>query len=307
MNKNTHINPVTIADTKPNTQPNTIIQTTTSEQIMPTQYSSPCIAVKNLSLSIGNVKILKNLSLEVQEGEMFIIVGPNGSGKSTLLKALTGLIDYSSDSLAIMGKQLKDISLQERAQLFSYVSQNLENTIPYKVEETVALGRSPWQNSFGKASVNDLEIIMDSMEKTDVLHLSYRIFSSLSGGEQQRVLISRALCQKTKIIFFDEPTSALDYAHQIHVMDTLYELCTQGISIVMVSHDLNLAAMYAHKVLLLHQGEIVTCDAPSIALTQNNLEELYGCPLFVDTHPITQTVRVSYIPKNTAMKRFQNG
>jgi len=264
------------------------------------------LEVKKISCGYGSKFRISAIDFAVDKGSFTSIIGPNGSGKTTLFRGISGMLPIEEGEVLLEGNNLTALSHKARARKIAIVNQSVEAGAMI-IEDYVLMGRLPYRTplSFFETK-QDYEIAEENMRLTGVWEKRHKWMNQLSGGEQQRVLISRALCQKTKIIFFDEPTSALDYAHQIHVMDTLYELCTQGISIVMVSHDLNLAAMYAHKVLLLHQGQILTCATPDIALTQNNLEKLYACPLFVDTHPITQTVRVSYIPKNTTIKKFPN-
>jgi iron complex transport system ATP-binding protein len=169
--------------------------------------------------------------------------------------------------------------------------------LPFTVGETVLLGRAPYQGRLGIESKQDLEITKQAMQFTEVDHLAGSTIDQLSGGEQQRVFIARAICQEPEIMLLDEPTASLDLAHQVKVMDLMEKLKVEkAITVIMVSHDVNLAAMYSDQILLLKEGEIVCIGSPSDVLSFRKLEETYGCKLVVDASPMGGFPRITLVP-----------
>jgi iron complex transport system ATP-binding protein len=169
--------------------------------------------------------------------------------------------------------------------------------VPFTVSEVVLMGRSPHLSLAGLETHRDLEIAAEAMEATQVGHLARRRLNHLSGGELQRVIIARAICQQPRIIILDEPTASLDLAHQIHIMDLMERLKEErGFTILMISHDLNLAAMYADQLLLLHQGRIIAQGDPQQVLTYDCLEQTYGCVLLVGENPVMKKPQVTLVP-----------
>jgi len=255
------------------------------------------VAVKNLSHSFGNQPVLRDLSFRVQQGDVFIIIGPNGSGKTTLIKLIVGVLKIQRGRVDILQHPLRNYSQKNLARAIAYVPQGLPLGFPFKVEETVLMGRAPHQNILGLASENDTDIADQAMKFTEVAHLAHRKMDQLSGGEQQRVFIARALCQEPDIIFLDEPTASLDLAHQVRIMDLMERLkLKKGVTVVMVSHDVNLAAMYADQLLLLRSGKIVSMGLPNEILNFKTLEETYGCKLLVGKSPLGDLPQVTVVP-----------
>ena len=254
-------------------------------------------AVENLSYAYGSQSVLQNLSFTVPQGEVFIVIGPNGAGKTTLIKLLVGIIKTQKGLIEILQSPLEDYSPKSLAQVTAYVPQGLPVGFPFTVEETVLLGRSPHQKVLGIASQKDLEIAQQAMMFTEVAQLARRKLDQLSGGEQQRVLIARAICQQPQVILLDEPTASLDLSHQIRIMDLMERLkAEKGVTVVMVSHDVNLAAMYGDQLLLLKAGEIVCMGSPTEVLNFKTLEETYNCKLLVDNSPLGNLPRVTLVP-----------
>jgi len=255
------------------------------------------VSARNISLSHGSCEILHGLTLAVERKNFFVIVGPNGAGKSTLLKTLSGAEKITEGTISLFDKPQNHYSRQELARLVAIVPQEFAENFPFKVADTVLMGRSPHLGLLGREQKRDYDIARRAMEETDTIHLAHRTLNELSGGEKQRVIIARAICQQPKIIFLDEPTAALDLAHQIRIMDLLDRLRRKkNITVCMVSHDINLAAMYADTLLLLVAGRIVKTGPAGRVLTSTLLEKSYGCPLQVDDNPLTGTKRVSPVP-----------
>ncbi len=256
------------------------------------------VEIKSLSFSYTDNELLKNLSFSVPEGEFFIIIGPNGSGKTTLMKIIAGILKPKKGKLRILDRPLKDYTRKELAKTIALVPQMAVLDFPFTVTELVLMGRSPHLNMLGFEQEKDLEIAGNAMALTDIEHLAHRPLDQLSGGECQRVFIARAICQEPKIILLDEPTASLDLAHQVKVMDLMEKLKKEiGFTVIIVSHDVNLAAMYSDRLLLLKAGEIVGLGQPNSVLTFKALEEVYNCTLLVDQSPVGSFPRVTLVPQ----------
>ncbi len=257
-------------------------------------------AVEAVCLSYGyhRQNILKDISFSVPKKQFFIIIGPNGSGKTTLMKVLAGIEKPDDGNLLICGKPIEKYSRRSLARTVAIAPQMTAMDFPFKVGEVVLMGRSPHKGLLGFDSTTDLQIARQAMAFTGVEHLEYRKLDQLSGGEQQRVLIARAICQQPEIILLDEPTASLDLTHQVRVMDLMEQLQKEkGMTVIMVSHDINLASMYAQTLLLVNDGKIVSTGPPNRVLTYETLEKTYGCPLLVDQNPLGKFPRITLVPK----------
>ena len=241
---------------------------------------------------------MKNITFSVATGNFFIIIGPNGSGKTTLLKVMAGILKSQTDQLDILNRPVDRYSRKALAQAIAFVPQMIPTDFPFSVTEIVLMGRSPYLGMLGLEQEKDLEIAKQALIFTGVDHLAHRKLDQLSGGEQQRVFVAKAICQEPEIILLDEPTASLDLAHQVRLMDLMEKLKNErGITVVMVSHDVNLAAMYGNRLLLLDKGEIVRLGDPKEVLTFQTLEQVYGCTLLVDESPLGKTPRVTPVPR----------
>lgn len=254
---------------------------------------------EGISVAAGRKMLAEGLEFSFPQGSMLALTGPNGAGKSTLLRVLAGLeLPKKGRFLLQENGMLRDMHgmpLKERAKIVSYMEQSIAGDIPLTVKELVMLGRSPWQNVFGKSSIEDESSCQDAMERAHVAPLAGRRWQELSGGEKQRVLIARVLCQNTALMLLDEPTSALDYRHQQELMELLKLCCKEGRTVIMVTHDLNLASLYADSVLLLG-GRTPVFGTLQEVFVPPVLEDVYGCKFLVDVHPCGK-VRVS-LPGN---------
>lgn len=261
------------------------------------------VEARNICLAYNGKKVLENLSFHIESGEFFIIIGPNGAGKSSLLTTLAATGKKAAGTISLFARELHQYRRQELARIAALVPQGLESGFPFKVADTVLMGRSPHVGLLGIETKKDHAIATHAMAATDTLHLAGRTLDQLSGGEKQRVSIARAICQQPRILFLDEPTAALDLAHQIRIMDLLEKLRREnGITICMVSHDINLAAMYAGRLLLLKNGRLVACGGPEDVLRRELLEKSYECRLLVDENPLCRTRRVLPVPE-----KFRHG
>jgi iron complex transport system ATP-binding protein len=259
------------------------------------------IDIKNVSLHYGTRPVVKNVSVVVEQGEFFVIIGPNGAGKTSLLKALSGLHPLSVGDIEIRQRAIAGYSRKELARTLALVPQQINADFPFTVAETVLMGRYPHLGLLSVEGREDLRLAEQAMELTEVSHLASRRLGQLSGGERQRVIIARAICQQSKILLLDEPTASLDPAHQLRIMDLMERLRQQEqLTIVMVSHDLNLASTYADRLLLLKDGEVEQIGTPRQVLTQEQLSKSYGCTLLVDENPLLGTPRVSLVSEKIA-------
>lgn len=259
----------------------------------------PVLEVRKLSAAYGERTVLENVTFSVRGGEFLIVIGPNGSGKSTLVKAVSGTIKPATGEVTVRGRPLDRYSRKALARCMALVPQIQPAGIPFSVAEVVLMGRSPHLGFFGTENAEDLSIAEQAMSFTGVLELARRKFDQLSTGERQRVLIARAVCQQPRIILLDEPTASLDLAHQVHIMELMEKLRSRdGTTVIMVSHDLNLAAMYADRLLLLKEGRVVSMGSPREVLTGETLEQTYGCGLLVDNNPAKDVPRITLVPGN---------
>jgi iron complex transport system ATP-binding protein len=253
--------------------------------------------INSISLSLRNKFILRDVSFSVSAGEFFVIIGPNGAGKTSLLKVLSGLLKAQKGSVAIKDKNILHYRRRNLSKIMAIVPQHIEVGFPFTVAETVIMGRTPHLGLLGMEGKYDFSVSEDAMKFTGVAHLADRKLFQLSGGELQRAIIARAICQEPEIILLDEPTTALDPAHQLKIMDLMEKFRREnGTTIIMVSHDLNLASMYGDRLLLLKNGRVAKTGTPGAVLQKKTLEESYGCRMHVDESPLGQVVRVTPIP-----------
>lgn len=255
------------------------------------------VSLNGVSFAYERQNILEQISFAVSKGDFLAVLGPNGSGKSTLLKAIDGQIRIAQGKISILGRDLQEYSARELAREVAMLPQQTTAAGAFTVEETVLMGRYPYQGLLGLEARQDLEIARAAMASTKVDQLRKRKLDQLSGGELQRVLLARALCQEPQIILLDEPTSSLDPAHQVRIMDLLERLHQeQKLTVIMVVHDLNLAALYAQQMLLMRAGRVFCQGAPQEVLSFEKLEQVFDCVLLVEEGSLDQLPRVSLVP-----------
>ena len=261
------------------------------------------VKATSIHAAYGPRLVLQDVSFSIARGEFFIVIGPNGSGKTTLLKILSAITPFQSGSLEIVGTSMEKYSRKSLARIMALVPQSVPEDLPFTVRELILMARSPRMGLLGLEGNRDIQLAEEAMAFTGVEPLADRKMDQLSGGERQRAFIARAICQEPQIILLDEPTAALDLAHQVRIMDLMEKLrMEKGLTIVMVSHDINLAAMYGNRLMLLKKGQIVKIGLPSEVLTFKTLEEAYECPLLVDESPLGNFQRVTLVPQ-----KFING
>jgi len=234
----------------------------------------------------SGVLALDQVSLSVQPGEILVVIGPNGAGKSTLIRAVSGALPYLSGSVSVNGKDLAHLSSIQRARQLAVVPQARNMPAAFTVFQSVLMGRTPYLGWLGQTNSQDHRVTRHSLEQTLTLELAERRVGELSGGEQQRVLLARALAQDTPVLLLDEPTTHLDLQHQSSLLNLVRQLADdKKLAVLMVLHDLNLASLYADRVALLVAGRVRAIGTPQEVLTEQDLSSVYNIPVHVIPHP----------------------
>jgi iron complex transport system ATP-binding protein len=234
------------------------------------------IKVTDLNVVLGQSSILQGVNLQLKPGELLGLIGPNGSGKSTLIRTVVGLEKIRSGSVAVRDRPRTAYTRQELAQLIAYLPQDHTIHWPLSVASAVALGREPHLGSFQSPGARDFEVIAEVMQQTDTEQFADRSIRSLSAGERARVLLARAMAVEAPYILADEPTAALDPRHQLTVMGLLREQAQQGAGVIVVVHDLMLAAQFCTRICLLDQGSVIADGLPGTVLDDANISKVYG-------------------------------
>ncbi len=244
------------------------------------------ITVQSLSVAYQERLVLQHLDLTVEKGEILVVVGPNGAGKSTLVRAISGVLPPRAGNIWVDGRDLWRLSPSGRARLMAVVPQARQLPAAFTVYQTVLLGRTPYLSWLGNAGQRDHAAVLLALERTRLSQLAMRRVGELSGGEQQRVLLARALAQEAPILLLDEPTTHLDLHHQSSFLNLVRTLARkQNLTVLMVLHDLNLAGLYADRVALLAEGRLFAMGKAGEVLTAENLRAVYGVPVTVIPHP----------------------
>ena len=228
---------------------------------------------------------VNGVSFDAPRGSLTALAGPNGSGKSSIVRALIRRADVSAGSITLDGRDVKAHSLSELAVNVAVVPQREEATFPVQVREYIGLGRYPHLGLWKSPSATDTLAVEEALAQADVEALADRDTDALSGGEWQRVRIARALAQKAPALVLDEPTTFLDVAHEMAIFELLHSLARSGLSVLLVSHQLNLVARFADHIILLDQGRVATSGTPSEVMRANILEAIYGWPVVISRDP----------------------
>jgi iron complex transport system ATP-binding protein len=238
---------------------------------------SAVFELHGVGMRYGETVVLGNVNLRLTPGELIAVVGPNGAGKSTLLNILAGVLQGYDGECRFDGVEVRRWRRRPFARRVSFVPQATRIEFPFSAEEVALMGRAPHAAALFE-SRHDLELVHDAMNLTGTLHLCRRDFRSLSGGEQQRVILAAALAQSPEALLLDEPTTFLDLHHQVALYRILRDLADRGVLVVAVTHDLNLAAAYAHRVIVLQRGSIIADGPPSESLQAGRLRSVFDVP-----------------------------
>ncbi|UTD05624.1 ABC transporter ATP-binding protein [Treponema denticola] len=228
--------------------------------------------ISSLSFNFGSKNILADIDLSIKDNGIVGIIGPNGSGKSTLLKCIYRVLKPKTGTIFIDGKNINDYQFKETAKKMAVVAQHNDTHFDFNVLEMVLIGRSPHKKFMERDSAEDIELAYKALEQVNMKDFSDRNFSSLSGGEKQRIILARALVQNTDCLILDEPTNHLDIKHQLHFMSLAKDL---KITVISAIHDLNIAAMYCNKIYALKEGQIIAAGSVNEVITEEVIKTLY--------------------------------
>ena len=234
------------------------------------------IEVQNLSFSYGDRPVLHDISFRVEKGEFLSILGPNGVGKSTLFRCVLGLLSGYTGQVLVDGADSRSFSVREAARHIAYIPQSSHPIFNYSVFDIVLMGRTSGLSTFRSPKKQDAELCRWALEKVGIPHLSDRCFHRLSGGEQQLVLIARALVQKAPILMLDEPTASLDFGNQLRVLEQCRNLAREGYTVIQTTHNPEQSYRYSDRILTLQQGRVLAEGTPKEVLTEKTIRALYG-------------------------------
>lgn len=240
------------------------------------------IEANDIRVAFGDAEILKGVSVNVEKKHFVGIIGPNGSGKSTLLKCIYRTLKPQYGAVFLDGMQMEEMRPKESAKKLAVVAQHNYYNFEFSVQEVVLMGRSPHKRAMERDNAEDYAIVEEALRKVGMEHFRDRSFSTLSGGEQQRVILARALAQKTPCLVLDEPTNHLDITHQLQLLRIVKNL---EVTVVSAIHDLNIAAAFCDTLYVMQAGKIVGCGTPQEVLTRDFIHEIYQ----VDTEIVTDS------------------
>lgn len=263
------------------------------------QLDSTALHVKDVSVGYGERTVLDTLNVDIKRGAVTSIVGPNGCGKSTLLRTMSRLLNPTKGEIVLDGKSIHDIPIRKLATQLGLLPQTPIAPDGIVVADLVGRGRTPHQGILGRWSQQDYDIVAEALETTGISDLAERSIDELSGGQRQRVWIAMALAQRTETLLLDEPTTYLDVKHQLDVLDLLTELNRdRGTTIVMVLHDLNLAARYSDELVAVSGGKVFAHGHPREVITKENVKSVFGIDSVIITDPVSDQPAVMPIGRH---------
>jgi cobalamin transport system ATP-binding protein len=268
------------------------------------------LAARHVSVHYGPRLALDGVDAAAEAGRILGVIGPNGSGKSTLIRVLAGVREPDDGSVELDGHPLARLGRRQRGQSIALVPQETHLSFPLRARDLVALGRAPYTGPFGWGRRSDALAVEEAMASAGVTDLADRQIDQLSGGERQRVVLARALAQQPRVLLLDEPTSFLDLRHTVELLDLIRALAQRDqIAVVVVLHDLNLAAMYCDRLLLLAEGRVAASGPPSEVLTYTRLCAVYQTELYVAPNDVTGFLVVLPLAREhrDRMRRFHGG
>jgi iron complex transport system ATP-binding protein len=253
-------------------------------------------------------RVVQGIDLELSAGDFLGLIGPNGCGKSTLIRTMAGVLPLLEGRIALEGRPLKSMARREVARFLGGVPQEAFQPFAFTVQEVVMMGRHPYLGRFQGPGPQDERIVREALEQTDAAHLAGRPITELSGGERQRVIIARALAQRPRVLLLDEPTNHLDINHQVEIFDLLYQLNQErGLALLCATHDLNFAAQYCNRILLMVQGRKFALGRPEEVITAQTIGRAYQVEVRVETDLETGLPRVIPLTKRSGRAKAEKG
>ena len=252
-----------------------------------TPAHTPLLEASGIDVELGGQPILRDVEVTVRRGEVVGLVGPNGAGKSTLLRVVTGMLRPSAGTVAIEGDALDALARRELAMRVAVVQQLPEAPSTMRVRDLVVLGRHPHLGLLARESRHDFDVADEAMRRAGCDRFADRELGSLSGGERRRAFIARALAQEAPLLLLDEPTSNLDANAQVEILELVAELAATEAGVLLIVHDLTLAAAYCDRIVLLDRGAVVAEGPPSEVVTSEHVRRVYGGGVTVLPHPVS--------------------
>lgn len=241
------------------------------------------VETNHLSVSYDTTPVLRDISISIREGEFVSILGPNGSGKTTLIKSLTGIIRDIKGEVLLDGKPVWSYRRKEFARFVSFLPQNPPTSLPFLVKDIVMMGRYPYIKRFEAEKRRDIEAVEYAMQLMEIEKLGKRHLMELSGGEVKRVFIAQAIAQESKVLFLDEPTANLDINYQVEIFKMLRKFNLEmNKTIVLITHDINHAARFAERIILLKKGSIYKKGTPEAIININNLKTVFNTDVYIE-------------------------
>lgn len=263
------------------------------------------LKLDNIEFSYEKQKILHDINFHLEKNEFIGIIGPNGSGKSTLLKNISKLLDPDKGFIYLDSNLLNDYSYKDLAKKMAVVPQDTDVNFNFSVYDLVMMGRNPYQDRWGRVKEEDKRKVQEALELTDTLKFKDKSIQNLSGGERQRVIIARAIVQEPELLLLDEPTASLDINYQRNIFDLVSDLNEElEMSVLAVSHDLNLISQYCERLILLHQGKIHSIGKVEDVITKENISEVYNTDVDIKYNPITERPYVIIIPRQRGSQKI---
>ncbi len=256
------------------------------------------IEIRDVSFAYTDGLVLRNIDISVPAGEMVGLLGPNGSGKTTLIKLASGILRPNRGEILLDGTSLRSMRRKNIARSVAVVPQQFDTPFAFTTTDVVMLGRFPFIKTLSTESMEDKKIVSETMDLVQLGQFRERRFDELSGGERQKVILAMALAQQPKLLLLDEPTLHLDISHQIEILELVrHRNITQKLTVVATMHDLNLAALYFDRLIMLKEGRIVADGKPSQVLTEVTISEVFATTVKVEVHPSTGAPHIMVMPK----------
>ncbi len=251
------------------------------------------LSIQDIGFSYFENPVLKEINFNIRESEFVGIIGPNGAGKSTLIKIIAALLDNYSGQITLYNQKTEDMERREFAKKVAYVPQSIELNFNFTVQEVVRMGRFPHLTGLFAEDPKGKTAVAHAINNMDLEHLSHRSFTTLSGGEKQRVIIASTLAQESGLLLLDEPTTALDLRHQQMILSMLKKLSkAEQKTILLVTHDINLSAQFCDRLILMSEGAIVADGTPGTVLNFQLIQKVYGVKVYIDQNPFTKSIYI---------------